>query len=139
MLQSHHSEVHDAGASLRVTGLRPPLVVAKATTSHVHLCGPSLSGLEGQATLVGMFVHEHPLLVASAVVISYLFIKSGGLSSVRQPPSESDPKDLRAQQREFARERYVDWYNSLPPERRNQVDKKVAKRRVEKWRKKGLL
>ena len=79
-----------------------------------------------------------PAAGAPAVVISYLFIKSGGLSSVRQPPSESDPKDLRAQQREFARERHVDWYNSLPPERRNQVDKKVAKRRVEKWRKKGL-
>ena len=86
-----------------------------------------------------MFVHEHPLLVASAVVIAYLFIKSGGLSSVRQPPGEPDPKDLRAQQRECDREGYVDWYNSLPLERRNQVDKKVAKRRVEKWRKKGLL
>ena len=59
--------------------------------------------------------------------------------SVRQPPAEPDPKDLRAQQREDARERYVDWYNSLLPGRRKQVDKKVANRHVEKWRKQGLL
>ncbi len=123
----------------RVPKPRAAIGVAKTTTSHVHLCGLSLSRLEGQATLVGMFVHEHPLLVASALVIAYIFIKSGALSSVRQPPAEPDPKDLRAQQREDARERYVDWYNSLLPGRRKQVDKKVANRHVEKWRKQGLL
>lgn len=61
------------------------------------------------------------------------------LLQVASAAAEPDEKAIKEKAREENRERFQDWCWSLPLERRNQVDRSIARRRVGKWRENGLL